>query len=965
MTPAPSSRTGRAERREIDVPARSAFVGREGAMRALGKCIGDGARLVTITGAGGMGKTRLALEWARSAETALQHGGASLFFCDLSEARGIDDACAALARALATPLAAGGTADEAVTQLGRALAEAGPCVIILDNMEQLAPLAPRMLDPWLVLAPRAQLVVTSRERLRLPDEVCLELEPLGVPAAEERSLQVIASSEAVALFVARTRAVRFDFALTEADAHVIAAIVRQVDGIPLAIELCAARMGLLAPKQILARLSQRFELLVTGARGAPARKATLRGAIDVSWDLLASWEKDALAQCSVFRGGFSLEAAEAVLELGAGRGEGTPPPILDVLQALHDKSLLRAFDARGSADERRFSLLESIREYAEERLSELGATAGAIARHAAFFLGMGSANGSALLQSTDIRRLALEVDNLLAVCTRALARRPLSPGDADTALRGLLLLEPVLLTCSKGRLEPYVAMLDAALEAASTPIDPVIRARALYTRALADLLRGRVLDGLLGFQRALEAARAAGSRADEARALTKLGVLLDRGDFTDEARARFDEARAIAIELGDPALHADWMLTQGAAFIWRGRAADAVWYAEQAVEGFRVAGDLRWQATASAQLALVYLSLARFEEAELAARRTLDLLEATEDRRTEGYVLGVLGRIAQSRGQFGEARAQLAAGLAIHRAVGDRWSEGAFHGFLGNVAFEEGLLEEALLDYREAVELLDSTGEQHYAIIFRAALGAVEIGRGRAEIAASYFEAATAKLAGIRVLTTRTAVDLCCAHADAARAREAAAAGDLEAAERHRGLAAARIVLAQAAPGGALSPALCSEDVRFGIRLLERALALPAALGPPAAAPASPLPSSRSMLIVGPEARWFRLRDREPVHLLKARAARLMLFRLVRGRIDAAGRAISLDELFEAGWPGERIQRRAAANRVYVTLTKLRQLGLQGMLQSRDDGFLLDPAAVVLEALDLEPPMGPRGASGT
>lgn len=965
ITERPSSRLGSASRRGTEVPARGAFIGRAREVQAVDRCLDDGARIVTITGAAGMGKTRLALEWARQvqgAREASDRDGASLFFCDLSEARDIDDACAVFARAFAVPLAAAGTADEIVAQLGRALAESGLCVVILDNLEQLVALAPRILIPWLTLAPGAQFLVTSRERLRLDDEVCLELEPLSVPSADEREPREIASSEAVALFVARTRAVRRDFELTKADAESVAMIVRRVDGIPLAIELCAARMGVLAPQQLLARLARRFDLLVSGARGAPARKATLRGAIDSSWDLLEPWEKDALAQCSVFAGGFSLEAAEAVLDLHGAQESEAAPAVLDVLQSLHDKSLIRAFDPQGSPAARRYGLLESIREYAEERLDELGGTAAGIERHAAFFLDLCGPRISALPKLADVARVSLEVDNLMAVCTRALARRPLLPGDADTALRGLLLLEPVLLMCAKGRLEPYVAMLDAALDFDAAPLDRIVRARALYTRALADLLRGRVLDCLRSFQRALDEARAAGSRPDEGLALTKIGLMLDHADRPAEARACFDQARAIAIDLGEPALHADWMLTTAGALIWRGRSANAAWYAEQAARGFRIAGDRRGESMACAQVALTHLSLGRFDEAEIAANQTLALLQTTADRRTEGYVLSILGRLRQVRGQLDDARAMLTAALAIHRAVGDRWSEGVIQGFLGNVAFEEGLLDDARIAYEEAVTQLRSTGERHYSAIFLGALGAVELGLGRVDAATSHFAQAEARLDGVRVLSTRVTVDLYGGHADLERARGAAEGGDVEAAERHLRAAAARIARAQAPSGdGAPAPILCAEDVRFAVRLLERALAEPArtAESPgPARAPLIPT------LIVGPEARWFRIGERQPVLVLKAQAGRLVLARLVRQHIDASGRALSLGDLFEAGWPGERIAPKAAANRVYVTLTKLRQLGLGKLLQSRDDGFLLDPGAVVLEALDHEQPAGASGARG-
>ncbi len=174
------------------------------------------------------------------------------------------------------------------------------------------------------------------------------------------------------LFVARSRAVRSDFALTDADAPAVAAIVRALEGIPLAIELCAARMGILGLGQILPRLARRLDLLVTGARGAPRRHATLREAIAWSWDLLEPWEQEALAQASVFRGGFSLDAAEAVLDLGA-----DAPPVLDVVQSLHEKSLVRVVSRPPGVawPSARYGLFESVRELAEEKLDQRGGTA--------------------------------------------------------------------------------------------------------------------------------------------------------------------------------------------------------------------------------------------------------------------------------------------------------------------------------------------------------------------------------------------------------------------------------------------------------------------------------------------------------------------------------------------------------------------------------------------------------------
>lgn len=590
-------------------------------------------------------------------------------------------------------------------------------------------------------------------------------------------------------------------------------------------------------------------------------------------------------------------------------------------------------------------MLESIREYAAEKLAESGGTAAAVERHARFFVGIAGPQTSAVPRPPDVRRVALEVDNLIAACTRALARKPLDADAADIALRGLLALEPVLLTCAEGRLEPFVAMLDAALEAPA-PANRILRTRALYTRALSNLLRGRVLDCLLGFQRSLDEARAAGSKVDEALALSKLGVFFDQAGRVDDARASFDAARAIALELDDPALNAEWTISYAGALNWRGQTVDALHYAEQAAAGFHAAGDARGEAIACALAALACMSLGRLDEAEAAAARAIALREQSANRRTEAYVLTILGRVDQSRGRLPEARARFERALGIQAAVGDRLSEGVLRGYLGHVAFEERRLEDARASYRDALALLRESGDAHHVCVFRGALGATLTALGDFDAAAPALEGAAAGIGGPRPTTTRVAVDLFRAYASLSRARRGD--GDLELTRR---AASAAIALAEApAPDGSLAPARCAEDVRTALRLLARELSLPdEATDPPRVAP-----SAAPVLVVGPEARWFRVGDREPVRLLKSRAARLILFRLVRERSAAPGNALPLAELFQAGWPDERIAAKAASNRVYVTLTKLRHLGLAGLVLSRDDGFLVDPEATVLESLEPE-----------
>jgi predicted ATPase/tetratricopeptide (TPR) repeat protein len=323
-----------------------------------------GAHLVTLIGPGGAGKTRLA---TRFGARHLDEWEGGVWFADLTEATDEQGLRGCVASALDVPLV-GGDPD----QLQGALASRGRAVLILDILEQVVAAAGRVVPRWLAAAPKLTLLTTSREALRVAGEQILELSPLSVPDGDR--LASIEGSDAVALFVERARCANPRFVLNDSNASDVAEIVRQLDGMPLAIELAASRARMLTPARMLARLDERFRLLRGDRRDRTERQLSLRGAIAWSWDLLDRAERLALAQCSVFAGSFGLESAEAVVQLGA-----EAPDALDVLQALLHKSLLRSVE--GDADAR-FSLLTSIRLFAAEQLP-LGD--GAQQRHAAWF----------------------------------------------------------------------------------------------------------------------------------------------------------------------------------------------------------------------------------------------------------------------------------------------------------------------------------------------------------------------------------------------------------------------------------------------------------------------------------------------------------------------------------------------------------------------------------------------------
>jgi predicted ATPase/class 3 adenylate cyclase len=321
---------------------RDAFVGRRDALVALAQRFDQGARLVSVLGIGGGGKTRLATRFGWS---WLGDYPGGVWFCDLAPARTVEGLVSAVAQGLELPLGQ----EDPVVQIGQALAGRGRCLLILDTFEHLARWAEQTVGRWLDRAPDASFLVTTREVLGIAGEQTLALAPMHADDAET-------------LFVQRAVAAKRDFHPNSEDRAAIATLVHLLDGLPLAIELAAARVRTLPPRALLARMSERFKLLSSGG-GRLDRQATLRATFDWSWGLLPTAEKAALAQLSVFEGGFSLEAAEAVIDLGVLED---PPWTLDVVNALVDKSFVRPVSSERAGD--RFELLSSVQAYAAEHL---------------------------------------------------------------------------------------------------------------------------------------------------------------------------------------------------------------------------------------------------------------------------------------------------------------------------------------------------------------------------------------------------------------------------------------------------------------------------------------------------------------------------------------------------------------------------------------------------------------------
>jgi predicted ATPase/class 3 adenylate cyclase/Tfp pilus assembly protein PilF len=640
-----------------------AFIGRAQALAGLARRFHAGARLVSVLGTGGAGKTRMAMRFGRGWMGEFPGG---VWFCDLAPARSADGVVNAVAQGLDVPLGKG----DSVAQLGHAIAGRGACLVILDNFEQVSRHAAATLGRWLEHAGEARFLVTTREVLGLPGEEVLALPPL--PPAD-----------AGMLFVQRAMAANPDFRLKPEDEAAIGPLVALLDGLPLAIELAAARVRVMPPRMLLERMGERFKLL-SSKGGRLDRQTTLRAAFDWSWDLLPPAEKEALAQLSVFADGFPLEAAEAVIDLSR---HDDAPWTVDVVQALADKSFVRP---RGDG---RFDLLVSIQDYAAGHLQSAGsypgsgpqAMAAAQRRHLAWFAALGPIRA----EEED----CVELENLVVACRRAieLGEGELAAGALEGAWAALRL---------RG---PFEAGADLAESVCALPtLNDRAAARALPVLAHAWQACGRSGPAEATCERALACARSAGDRAGEILAVIRLGALDADKDRLGEARARFVEAIRMAREIR----------------------------------------DLRLECAASNELGNVELGEGRLDEALAHYGRAEALASKAGDRRMQGNLLGNLGNVHAGLGHMDLARSRHEEALAIARETGHRKLEGNTLCNLGLLHLLQGRLDDAEAASEAALVLARELGHVRLECIVLCNLGIVLEALARPDHARSRFEAA-------------------------------------------------------------------------------------------------------------------------------------------------------------------------------------------------------------------------------
>jgi predicted ATPase/class 3 adenylate cyclase len=580
----------------------TSFVGRERELAEAGRLL-DANRLVTLTGPGGTGKTRLSLQVAANAAERFPDG---IFFIALETVR--EPALVASRVASAIGLAESGTRTADVI-LREWLADK-QVLIVLDNFEQVLGAGPAVAD-LLRDAPGLSALVTSRAALRVsgeqeypvpglptpPDLAGLSsLELASLPEAE-RTIDAAALSafESVRLFIARATAVRPDFQVTNENAPAVAAIAARLHGMPLAIELAAARIKLFSPEALRTRLENQLGLLSAGARDLPERQQTLRGAIAWSYELLDEGHRLLLDRLSAFEGGIDLAAAEAV----CGPASELGVDVVDGLVALADQSLIRSIETAGDP---RFQMLDTIREFAAEMLAQRGETEPIAGRHAAWFLALAQRLAPELAGADQrglLDELELEHDNIRAVLDRATAA-----GDGPTAIG--LAYAVWRFWQKRGHLYEARRRLDAIAAAPWSRDDPVLRARLMEALGGVCWWQADIASMRPAYTEAVELWRALGDRSELANALYNRSFVFSvpeepGGPVADidpigEGDANLAEALAIYRELGDRHGEANVLWGLGNKKYFRDSDDGGVTEFLAALEAFREVGDRTMEA---------------------------------------------------------------------------------------------------------------------------------------------------------------------------------------------------------------------------------------------------------------------------------------------------------------------------------------------------------------------------------
>lgn len=642
-----------AEPRRVSVPAqRTGFVGRETEIAAVKELLlRDDVRLVTVTGPGGIGKTRFALEVANGLVDHLPGGISFVALSGLSDAGQV---ASVIVQALKLRELGGQSPLEILEKYLQDSLRA-PMLLLLDNFEHLAKAAPTVAE-ILAMGPHLKILVTSRAALHVYGEREFPIPPLALPDKRTMlSMEDLAQSPAVALFVQRAVAAKPDFELNRENAPAIAEICARLDGLPLAIELAAARVKVLSPSAMRTRLASRLQLLTGGAQDLPQRQRTLRAAMDWSHELLSPAEQKLFRRLSVFVGGCTLESAEAVCDANADLGLD----LLDGMSSIVDKSLLRQIEQPNG--ESRYAMLETIREYAFEKLKASGEEALTKRTRAAYCLVLaeeGAAAQSGAMEAEWLERFTLEHDNF-----RASLEWLIETGEAEWGMRlgaALFRFWEVREYFAEGR-----HWLGKLLKLPASATASKTRSRTLFAAGVLAFGQGDYDAANSLLRESLEIARQVGDKQGVAVSLNALALIAREGGDMPAARSLSEESLAQWRELGDQRTIARGLSNLANIAKLEGDYNQALDLYAECVAVFRDLGD----------------------EAGLA------------------WTLNYQGDVARDQGELYVARALNEQSLDIFRKLGNRWGVASALADLGNLAMEERDYSAMRALYRESLEI--------------------------------------------------------------------------------------------------------------------------------------------------------------------------------------------------------------------------------------------------------------------
>ncbi|HUG13861.1 MAG TPA: tetratricopeptide repeat protein [Thermomicrobiales bacterium] len=669
--------------------APTSLIGRERELvEVSGLLRGGTARMVTLTGPGGVGKTRLALEVAADLSDAFPGavgfvplalvGDAGLVLPMVAQAIGLEETGATSVREML------------VARLGNQ-----PSLLVFDNVEHVLAIAPEVAD-LLASCPGLMLLVTSRAPLRIRAEHEYPVRPLALPELSRvPTLEEVAPVSSVQLFVERARAAAPDFELTQANCAAVAAVCRRLDGLPLALELVAARVRVLSPTELLARLDRLLPLLVGGSRDLPERQQTMRAAIDWSHELLAPSQQALFRRLSVFAGGWTLEAAEAVTAWG----EIAAEDVIELLSGLVEQSLVVAeASTQGTT---RYRMLEMIRQFAAGRVEDAGETMALAERRLHWCLSLAQLAASELRgagQQIWLNRLEAEHDNLraaLAWCEQDVAR-----GAAGLQLAAALWR----FWSTRGYLTEGRRWLESALSA-SDDAPPAVRAEGLNAAGNLARDQGDHIYSAELHEAALALRRALGDRRGVAMSLNNIGTALaDQGEY-HLAALRYDEALAIFRELALEWEIAIALHNLGIAHGIRGEYEQAVSLLEEALALWDSLGESNSRARSLDALGEVVRRRADLDRAEALHETSLALRRELGDTRGTAISLRNLGLIAHYRGDNALAVRLMEESLQLNEKLGNRRGVALTRGILASAVLQQGDTQRALELYGEALDM--------------------------------------------------------------------------------------------------------------------------------------------------------------------------------------------------------------------------------------------------------------------